>query len=70
MDITNLLTYVEVFEGVEVGMVSLEFMIVVVLLATLKLFGRVEDDEATCPIPQSQEGACGVELKGSDVVLL
>ena len=50
LNITNLLTYVKVFEGVEVGMVSLELIVVVVLLTTLKLLGRVEYDEATCPI--------------------
>jgi hypothetical protein len=50
LNITNLLTYVKAFEGVEVGMVSLELIVVVVLLTTLKLLGRVEYDEATSPI--------------------
>lgn len=62
MNVSDLLTYIQVFEGVEVGMVSLKLIVVVILLATLKLLRWVEDDDTTCQIPQRQVGTSRVEL--------
>jgi len=68
MNIQDLFADVEVFQCVKVGMVSFEFIVVVILLATLYFFGRVEDNETSCPISKCQEGTCGVKLDSGDVV--
>ena len=45
-------------------------MVVVILLALLQFFWRVEDDEPARTIAEGQEASGAVELEGGDVVLL